>query len=151
MNLKAWMGAAVLVLLASCTQSPEPSRTPQTPQPATAPPAATPGPTPASPQLPPGMPPGLIVKPEGFRGLSFYPGSEDRAPGTTPGPGVPSVRLTSDDVEKVAGFYRLRLGNTVQEARVGKSIVLDGMTPAGGVRVTVEPVERRAQVTIAQK
>lgn len=97
------------------------------------------------------MPPGLIVRPEGFRGLSFYPGSEDKVPGTPPGPGVPSVRLTSDDVEKVAGYYRFRLGNTARETRAGKSVVLEGLTPAGGVRVTVEPVERRTQVTIAQK
>ncbi|MBI4476582.1 MAG: hypothetical protein HY654_05375 [Acidobacteria bacterium] len=147
--LKLRLGVLLVAFTASCTQSPDPSQSPPPTQ-APAPPLRPDG-TPAAPGLPPGLSPGLLVKPDGHRGLTFYPGSQDLKPGSTPGPGVPSVRLTKDDPEKVAAFYRQRLGNTAKESRAGKRIVIEGLTPAGGVRVTIEPVTGGTQVTIAEK
>lgn len=84
-------------------------------------------------------------------GLSFYPGSEDKVPGLTPGPGLPSVRLTADSVEKVVSYYRQRLADATRETKVAGAIIIEGRTPAGDVRVTVEPFEGRTQVMISGK
>ena len=84
-------------------------------------------------------------------GLSFYPGSEDKAPGVAPSANTPSVRLTSDGAEQVAAFYRRQFGNTASESKAGSRIILLGVTPAGPVRVTVEPFQGRTQVTIAAR
>lgn len=113
---------------------------------------ASPAPgAPVTPALPPGaFPPGPVLV-LGFMGMTFYPGSVDKQPGVTPGPGSPSVRLTSDTVAQVAGFYRPRLGNTLKELKVTNAVVLDGLTPSGPVRITIEPFEGRTQVTIAHR
>ncbi len=140
---------AVLVAIAlhlACGQPRQESSAPAPSQPA---PQPTNPPGPGS-GLPPGLPPGRVVI-LGFMGLSFYPGSEDKMPGVTPGPKTPSARLTSDSVAQVAAFYRRQLGNTVKDSKVGSTTILDGTTPAGPVRVTAEPFEGRTQVTIAAR
>lgn len=94
---------------------------------------------------------GPTARLDGFMGLSFYPSSEDTRPDSATGPGTPSVRVTTDDVEKVATFYKTRLSNTAQETRKGKTVIVQGRTPAGEVQIVIEPSAGRTQVTMRRK